>query len=57
MVRNKFDEQLQRLHAEMMAMGGMIDLIKNKYFTPDQTLLFWHTGGAPELFAWADQVL
>ena len=25
MVRNKFDEQLQRLHAEMMAMGGMIE--------------------------------
>lgn len=25
MVRNKFDEQLHRLHAEMMAMGGMIE--------------------------------
>ena len=25
MVRNKFDEQLQRLHAEMMAMGSMIE--------------------------------
>ena len=25
MVRNKFDEQLQRLHAEMIIMGGMIE--------------------------------
>ncbi len=38
------------------AMGGLIDLIKRNYFTKGQTVLFWHTGGTPELFAWADQI-
>lgn len=38
------------------AMGGLIDLIKKKVFTKDQTILFWHTGGTPELFAWADEL-
>lgn len=38
------------------AMGGLIDLIQKGYFTKDQTILFWHTGGTPELFAWANQV-
>jgi L-cysteate sulfo-lyase len=37
------------------AMGGLLDLIKKVYFTKDQTVLFWHTVGTPELFAWADQ--
>ncbi len=37
------------------AMGGFLDLIQKGYFTKDQTVLFWHTGGTPELFAWADQ--
>ncbi len=37
------------------AMGGLLDLIQKDYFTKDQTVLFWHTGGTPELFAWADQ--
>lgn len=36
------------------AMGGMVDLIKKGYFTKGQTVLFWHTGGTPELFAWGD---
>ena len=38
------------------AMGGLIDLIQKGYFTRDQAVLFWHTGGAPELFAWANQL-
>jgi D-cysteine desulfhydrase len=38
------------------AMGGLINLIQKGYFTKDQTVLFWHTGGAPELFAWANQL-
>jgi L-cysteate sulfo-lyase len=38
------------------AMGGLIDLIKKNYFTRDQIVLFWHTGGTPELFAWADHI-
>jgi len=37
------------------AMGGMLDLIKKGNFNKDQTVLFWHTGGTPELFAWADK--
>ncbi|WP_457554198.1 D-cysteine desulfhydrase family protein [Desulfobacula sp.] len=37
------------------AMGGLLDLIQKNYFTKNQTVLFWHTGGTPELFAWADQ--
>ena len=37
------------------AMGGLLDLIQRNFFTKDQSILFWHTGGTPELFAWADR--
>ncbi|MBU0970413.1 MAG: D-cysteine desulfhydrase family protein [Proteobacteria bacterium] len=37
------------------AMGGLLDLIQKKVFSRDQSVLFWHTGGTPELFAWADR--
>jgi D-cysteine desulfhydrase family pyridoxal phosphate-dependent enzyme len=33
------------------AAGGMIDLIRRGFFAPDETILFWHTGGTPALFA------
>jgi D-cysteine desulfhydrase family pyridoxal phosphate-dependent enzyme len=33
------------------AAAGMIDLIRKKFFTSDETILFWHTGGTPALFA------
>ncbi len=33
------------------AAGGMIDLVRSGFFKPDETVLFWHTGGAPALFA------
>jgi D-cysteine desulfhydrase len=33
------------------AAAGMIDLIRNGFFKKDETLLFWHTGGQPALFA------
>lgn len=33
------------------AAAGMIDLIRKGYFKAGQTVLFWHTGGAPALFA------
>ncbi len=36
------------------AMGGLIDMIRRKYFTANSKVLFWHTGGAPALFAYAD---
>ena len=33
------------------AAAGMIDLIRTGFFKKDETLLFWHTGGQPALFA------
>ena len=36
------------------AMGGLLDLIRQGVFTKKQNVLFWHTGGGPELFAWAE---
>ncbi len=33
------------------AAGGMIDLIRKGFFGKDDTVLFWHTGGTPALFA------
>ena len=39
------------------AMGGLIDMIRNKEFLPDETVLFWHTGGTPALFDYARELL
>ena len=33
------------------AAAGLIDLIRRGFFRTDQTILFWHTGGTPALFA------
>jgi D-cysteine desulfhydrase family pyridoxal phosphate-dependent enzyme len=33
------------------AAAGMIDLIGKGFFKKDETVLFWHTGGQPALFA------
>ncbi len=33
------------------AAGGMIDLIRQEFFPRGASVLFWHTGGAPALFA------
>lgn len=33
------------------AAAGMIDLIRKGFFKEDETVLFWHTGGQPALFA------
>jgi 1-aminocyclopropane-1-carboxylate deaminase/D-cysteine desulfhydrase-like pyridoxal-dependent ACC family enzyme len=33
------------------AAAGMIDLIRKGAFRPDESVLFWHTGGSPALFA------
>jgi D-cysteine desulfhydrase len=38
------------------AMGGLIDLIRWGAFTRGQTVLFWHTGGAPALFAYGREL-
>lgn len=36
-------------------MGALIDLIRWGAFTRGQSVLFWHTGGMPALFAYAEQ--
>jgi D-cysteine desulfhydrase len=33
------------------AAAGMIDFIRKGYFKKEETVLFWHTGGQPALFA------
>ena len=33
------------------AAAGLIDLIRTGFFSPDESVLFWHTGGTPALFA------
>jgi D-cysteine desulfhydrase family pyridoxal phosphate-dependent enzyme len=33
------------------AAAGLIDLVRNGFFRPGETVLFWHTGGATALFA------
>ncbi len=33
------------------AAAGLLDLIRQKFFAPHETVLFWHTGGTPALFA------
>jgi D-cysteine desulfhydrase family pyridoxal phosphate-dependent enzyme len=40
------------------AAAGMIDLIRKGFFKRDETVLFWHTGGQPALFAekYANQI-
>lgn len=36
------------------AFGALIDLIRREEFTSDDDVIFWHTGGAPALFAYAE---
>ncbi len=38
------------------ALGGLIDLIRRGTFHQDETVLFWHTGGVPALFAYVNEV-
>ena len=33
------------------AAAGLIDLIRKGFFSPQESILFWHTGGTPGLFA------
>lgn len=33
------------------AAAGLIDLIRSGFFYDEQTILFWHTGGTPAIFA------
>jgi len=38
------------------AMGGLIALVRSGEITPRETILFWHTGGAPALFAYTEEL-
>lgn len=38
------------------AMAGLIDLIRQGKFNEGKQILFWHTGGTPALFAYADEL-
>jgi D-cysteine desulfhydrase len=37
-------------------MAGLIDQIRKGTFGRDETVLFWHTGGLPALFAYGDEL-
>jgi L-cysteate sulfo-lyase len=39
------------------AFGALVDLIRQGIFKRGETVLFWHTGGAPALFAYAKELL
>jgi 1-aminocyclopropane-1-carboxylate deaminase/D-cysteine desulfhydrase-like pyridoxal-dependent ACC family enzyme len=39
------------------AAGGMLDMIRRGELRPDERVLFWHTGGAPALFAYGEELL
>lgn len=38
------------------AMGGLIDMIRIGKIKKTDSVLFWHTGGAPALFAYANEL-
>jgi D-cysteine desulfhydrase len=38
------------------AAAGLIDLIRRGVIGKDETVLFWHTGGAPALWAYAEKL-
>lgn len=38
------------------AMGGLLDMIRSGTIKQTDSVLFWHTGGAPALFAYADDL-
>ena len=39
------------------AFGALMDLIRKKVFCRSEVVLFWHTGGTPALFAYADKLV
>jgi D-cysteine desulfhydrase len=38
------------------AFGALVDLIRKGKYRRNETVLFWHTGGAPALFAYASEL-
>jgi len=39
------------------AMGGLIDMIRQGEITAMNQVVFWHTGGTPAIFAYADELI
>ena len=39
------------------AFGALVDLVRKGVFKKGETVLFWHTGGAPALFAYAKELV
>jgi D-cysteine desulfhydrase len=39
------------------ALAGMIDMIRKGSYSPDETILFWHTGGVAGLFPRASELI
>jgi D-cysteine desulfhydrase len=39
------------------AFGGLLQMIRDGEFAPDDNVLFWHTGGSPALFAYSPELL
>lgn len=39
------------------ALAGLIDLVRRREIGAHETVLFWHTGGLPALFAYADALV
>ena len=38
------------------ALAGLLDLIRQGRFREDETVVFWHTGGLPAIFAYEDEL-
>lgn len=38
------------------AFGALVDMIKNGAFNPQETVLFWHTGGSPSVFNYSAEI-
>lgn len=38
------------------ALAGLLDLVRRGRFAADETVVFWHTGGLPAIFAYEDQL-
>jgi len=38
------------------AVGGLLDMIRNREFGAKENILFWHTGGTPALFPYAPEL-
>ena len=38
------------------AMGGLLDMIRQGKYSRGESVLFWHTGGSPALFAYEDKL-